>query len=245
MKLLLVAAWISVDLALLDWTLQQGIVWPHMAAAAVLGVALGQCSLVAMWCAWSSANGAFRVALALLGLFALAWLASTVVAERAAHDKWFTLLLLQATIVVAVCLADALLNPHSLRAVFQSGAQSPEGTPGARPYQFSLAGLLTLTTASALALGTLQWTALPAKPLSIVTAFCVLTAANCYATLRLLPQPRWYAALAGILLSGVFLGWLMGKTGLPPCEPDQLLLTAFAQAATVASSLAVFRISAS
>lgn len=243
-KLLLVAAWISADLALWDWTRQQGIVWPQTAAAGVLGAIFAQAALVAIGCAWSPANAALRVALAGLSLYALASFASSVVAEPAARDKWFTLLLMQAAALGAICQADALLNPGSLRSVFRSATERSNETAGRRRCQFGLAGLLTLTTATALALGALEWTSRPAKPLPIVAAFSWLAAVNGYVTTRLLPRPGKWASLAGILLFGVLCGWLMGRTSLPPCEPEKLMLTACVQVTLVAGSLAVCRIGA-
>jgi len=51
-----------------------------------------------------------------------------------------------------------------------------------------------------------RWTSLPAKPLLVVTSFCGLAAANSFLTFRLFRSRRRLAALAGVLLTGLFLG---------------------------------------
>ena len=128
--------------------------FPHPTAAVVLGLALGELGLITSWAALARRSWMVRVAIA----WAFAALAAWPLAQVSGPSwrAWAGMLLLFA-IVVAIAWQGLLAT--GLR--WHTRTFTPSERPPLGPRQCSLAGMLQVITACALALGISSWLALP------------------------------------------------------------------------------------
>lgn len=241
MSVLLVLTWLAIDAALISHVLQNHAVWPHPVIVCGMGLAFGQVALACWWFVWSPRNLSIRVAGGLVGLYLCAHMAALFSDGLASASRWFALICVYSTLLA---IPLAILK----RAGYCWTAESavPERATRLRRFrQFSVGGLLSLTTAVAFLLGARQFWEAPAKhPLTIAT-FCLLLAIAGLISLalscRARPSIPW--TLAAILLCPVW-ALCLSLTHLPPEPVSHLSLAMMLviQGAATAASITVLRV---
>jgi hypothetical protein len=113
---------------------------------------------------------------------------------------------------------------------------------GARPWQFTVGGVLSLTTLAAMMLGTARYLDFPWDELLGVVLFCALSAAAVALGLVLAFQvPRGWSVVALQVVLGGGLGYLLRFTLLPPRPYEALIWMSLAQAAVICLAALVLR----
>jgi hypothetical protein len=208
--------------------------WPSYPAVVAMGLVFAQVGLAAVLVTWGAGPLHLR-ALAVVPLMFL----SAVLAARSTNQNlplWLGVLLADAAIVAAP------LGVARLAGVRVARIEEPADGPGSR--QFTIFGLLTLTTLTAVTMGICRLLEFPWNEIGQFALFAVALAGIpwiCAATA--LAVDRWYAvALAGGIVCPLA-GWLISLTGFPPAnQPLELIAMSCVHGAITIAACAVVRV---
>ena len=181
--------------------------FPHPAAIAVLGMAWGQIGLAALYLALGRQNVLFRLAITLGGIGLMVPPLARATIPNAA--QWLGVLCAYAA-VVAVPLAIMRLRRHVM-------TPAPVSSEGLGRWQFSLAGMMILTTFIAVLLGVGRHCHFPETGVLLVAACCVgfalVTLGTFWSVFRW--EDPWAKIITAVLLGPVVggaLGLLCGSS---------------------------------
>lgn len=208
--------------------------WPAPAAICALGIAFAELSLAAVLLVWGT-----RYLLARGLLVLLMYLGAGVVAARAVNPPGLKTWM--ATMLVVWAIVAAPLAIARLAGIVVVRADESDAPRGSR--QFTILGLLSLTTLVAIGLGIAQRLQFPWQELGGVVLFTLAlgTTAWILAPLALSRVPL----LGSVLAAGVIcplMGVAMAYTGFPPEEPAELTFMCLVQGAVIVAACAVVRL---
>jgi hypothetical protein len=208
--------------------------WPSVPAVIAMGLVFAQVGLAAVLVMWGSGNLLLRSLVAVPLLVFAAILASRSTNENL--PAW-TSILLAITAIIGAPLAVARLA--GVRIVNFS---EPLDLAGSR--QFTIFGLLTLTTLVAVILGVCRLLQFPWEEIGQVALFAVaLGGIPWICAPTSLAANRWHWVVIPAVVVCPLAGWLISFTGLPP-EQHKVALIAMAciQGALTISACAVVRV---
>jgi hypothetical protein len=216
---LLVAACIAIDLAMIGELQVRRNEWPEAGGVIGLGLVFSQVTLMALWTVWGRSHILFRGVSALLGVWAVSFLASY--SERGGPlgvGTWFGVLLL----FCGVSLIPFIIARFANFTLTNEAEEKPHST-GRRlsSNQFTIWGLLSLMTAVGIALAVTRFAEFPMEQLLEVAVFFTLLAASVCAVLllalyvsRLLPAILATTVICAICpVAGVLLSLTELNTG--------------------------------
>jgi hypothetical protein len=208
--------------------------WPAPAAICALGIAFAELSLAAVLLVWGTRYLLARGLLVLLMYLGAGYMAARAVDPPGLNTWMATMLVVWA--IIAVPLAIARLA--GVVVVRSGDTDAPRGSR-----QFTILGLLSLTTLVAIGLGIAQRLQFPWSELGQVVLFTL--------ALGLIP---WILAplalsrvplLGSVLAAGVIcpaMGAAMAYTGFAPEEPAELTFMCLVQGAVIVAACAVVRL---
>lgn len=239
---LLIAALAASDLAGLAYVTSTAANWPDIPGVILFASTFGQIALLAAWLVFANWNLALRALIAVPTVLGLSFVAAGAIegSERSV-TPWFTIAL------IAFCWATF---PLAAARWFRFQISPPgEVRPAARTpvWQFSIWGLLSITAAVAIVLGTARQLDMPA--ISVGQAFCFYTCLTATGLLVMgvsmgirVPELAALVTIPAVTLVCPFLGLLMAASGASP-RPDlqQWTLFGVCYGATIAVAVLVVR----
>lgn len=215
--------------------------WPDLAGVVLLGAAFGQLTLLAAWAVFANWNIAVRILLAVLVVLGLSFVAARATIETTT-TQWF------ATLLVATCsLAVPMAITRCFRARINLKNQTARKTR-MPAWQFSIWGLLTGTTAVAIALGTARQVDMPltdvGKAAGIFTCIAVAGLLTFFTAMGI--RVASIATVVTVVVVAAvcpLCGQLMGAAGLSGAtEPQVWMLFGWCYGATIAISAIALRV---
>jgi hypothetical protein len=208
--------------------------WPATPAVIAMGLVFGQAGLAAVLVAWGSGPLLLRALVAAPLVFF-----SAILAARSTNENlslWLSVLLADAAIVAAP------LGVARLAGVRIARIEEPPDAAGSR--QFTIFGLLTLTTLVAVVMGVCRLLDFPWHEIGGFTLFALALGSIpwiCASTA--LAADRWYWVVLAGGITCPLAGWLISLTGFPP-EQDKLALIAMScvQGGLTIAACAVVRV---
>lgn len=162
---MLLVGLVALDVVALLALQMTGETWPHPLAATVVGLALGQAGLAALYFAFGRSNIAFRAAVHVAACGAMGYLASQATVEGMRFGPWWMVLLAASLPLLVAGFAARMLGVR-----FGRDSDSPEPR-----LQFSIGWLLSLTAAIALVVGVARYLPVPDEQfLPELLWFCLL-----------------------------------------------------------------------
>jgi len=221
-------------------TADQG--WPHLPGVVLLAAVFGQMALLAAWFTFVRLNIVLRLLSALAGVLGLALIAAGATTDFEGLPLWFSLQL-WSFVSFAVPMGMAKLARCDIRWEGQSAKAHFRTT-----WQFSTWGLLSATTAVAIALGAARQIEMPFIAVGEAIAFF-----GCIAATGLLvfavamgirnPAAAVMVTLPLVIFAGPLTGIVIGQTGLPPDETIGLwIIFGLAFSTMIAVSVLVVRV---
>lgn len=197
---LLVAVHMLAGAAAASLAYSMRVTWPDPLAAVILGTALGQLAIAAAWLAWGRLLIALRGALLLVVMLGWLFPVANCMGSSDQRRAWWGGILLVHALSVAICLIAVRLT--GTRLSIEGEAETPVSR--IKPWQFSVGGILTLTTFLAMLLGVGRHLDFPWEEFGSATSFCVGTAlaaaSSVYLAFRL--RTVWLALALPLLLCG-------------------------------------------
>ncbi|MEX2173786.1 MAG: hypothetical protein WD872_05445 [Pirellulaceae bacterium] len=207
--------------------------WPSPLAIAAMGLAFAQAGLIPLLILWGTGRLWMRCATALpLYLFA-AWLATR--GTDGNLRRWLSITLFYLAIVAAPLVIARLAGVRMVR------VGDAEAQAGSR--QFTIFGLLTLTTVVAVVCGVARWLSFPWEEIGAVATFAIALAGIPWlcATVALAPVASFWSPVAVALVCPLA-GWLISLTGFPPRQPVELIAMCCVQGLLTVGACAVARL---
>lgn len=224
---LLVAAFIAIDLAMIGELQIRRNEWPEAGGLIGLGLSFSQIALLALWAVWGRSNVLVRGVNTLLGVWAVSCLASySTTSDLDDVGYWFGVLLFYcgASLIPFIILRFARYEISSQRAASTQHADN-HAVRRLSANQFTIWGILSLTTAIGVALAVIRFAQFPMGLLLEVLAFFTLLAvAVCAILLLALFLSRTIIALVATTVICPIVGFLLSLNGLAPGEPLELVL---------------------
>jgi hypothetical protein len=208
--------------------------WPSSPAVIAMGLVFAQVGMAGVLVTWGSGPLLLRALAAIPLVFF-----SAVLASRSTNNNlpvWLSVLMIDAAIVAAPLAVARLAGVRIAR------IDEPQDAPASR--QFTIFGLLTLTTLVAVLMGIGRLLDFPWGEIGQFTLFalalggipwvCAPTALAAY---------RWYWIALAAAVVCPFAGWLISLTGFPP-QNDKVALIAMCciQGALTIAACAVVRV---
>jgi hypothetical protein len=218
---LLVAACIAIDLAMIGELQIRRNEWPEAVGLIGLGLSFSQIALLALWAVWGRSNVVVRGVSTLLGVWAVSCLASY--SREGDSDRvgvWFGVLLFYcgASLIPFIMVRIAGYEISSQRAASTHHADS-HVVRRLSANQFTIWGILSLTTAIGVALAVIRFAQFPMGQLLEVVAFCTLLAgALCAILLLALFLSRTIISIAATTVICPIVGVLLSHTGPAPAK---------------------------
>jgi hypothetical protein len=231
---MLVAAILLQDLMWLVVLRTTDTVWPAPVAVIGVGLAFGQVGLAALLVVWGQSALVIRSAVALA-----ACLFGGVLAHRATDGRlppWLGIMLLDASIVAAPLAVARLWGVFVVRGELTDAATR-------RSRQFTIWGLLSLTTLAAVFLGIGRLLDFPWEELGAFVVFALgLGAIPWLCGAATLSPLRWRTAVLVTAVVAPPTGWLIAQTGFPPNHPLPLVAMCCVQGLVTLAACAVVRV---
>jgi hypothetical protein len=208
--------------------------WPAPAAIGALGIAFAEISLAAALLVWGTRYLLARGLVALLMYGGAGYMAAVAVNSPGLKTWMATMLVVWAIIAIPLAIAR-LAGVVVLRA---GESDAPRGSR-----QFTILGLLSLTTLVAGALGIAQRLQFPWGELGGIALFTLALGAIAWTLLPLLLSR--IPLLGSILAAGVIcplMGVAMAHTGFPPEEPVELTAMCLVMGAVIVAACAAVRV---
>ena len=233
--ILLIMTLVLVNLVLSRIVHNAGLVWPDALCVVGLGLIFAQIVLVASWLVWSSRNFALRIILSLAILYFLAHPASTYAIDD--PSSWFTANLSFLAIISTVFLV-ARFAGVSIDQVDDHNAPTGLGS-----WQFSISGILSVTTGTACLFGAARNLHVPATAgVSTLLFFLAISAVATIAFFSSFCLHRVGLAVLVIGLAATMIGYVLSLTGIRVEGPWTVVQMNLAHAGAIAGSIAVARI---
>ncbi|MBI2478009.1 MAG: hypothetical protein HYV60_04995 [Planctomycetia bacterium] len=243
---LLVAACIAIDLAMIGELQVRRNEWPEPGGVVGLGLSFSQIALLALWAVWGHNQILVRGVGTLLGVWAVSCLASfSSMGSLGEAGDWFGVQLFYCGVSLVPFLIARFAN-YELSKELARSRQSAGHRLSAN--QFTIWGILSLTTAAGIALAVVRFAEFPVGELLEVAAFFTLLAATaCGILLLALFLSRVIFAIVATLVICPIAGVLLSLTGLAPGDAVELVLMMCVQgavllAAAIAIKAAGFRL---
>lgn len=229
--MLLLAAIVAQDLVWLTVLQGRALDWPRIPAVTAMGAAFCQVSLAAFLLLAVDFGGWIRAALAVPMYFAAATIASRATSEE--FVPWLGIMLLDLAIVAAPLLAARLAG---MRVVLVDHLS--DLPPASR--QYSILGILALTTFVALLLGIARTIGTWGDTAAVAVFAMALGAIPWVCGTLALSGFHWrWAVIAGFVVCP-FAGYAILDTGFPPRHPTELIVMCGVQGAlTIAAGIVV------
>lgn len=208
--------------------------WPSVPAVIAMGLVFSQVGLAAVLVVWGSGPLLLRSLAAIPLLFFAAILAARSTNENL--PAWISILL------AILAIVSAPLAVARLAGVRIVPSDEPLDAAGSR--QFTIFGLLTLTTLVAMILGVCRLLRFPWQEIGQVSLFAVaLGGIPWFCSPTALAADRWQWVVIPATVVCPLAGWLISLTGFPP-EEHKLALVAMAcvQGALTIGACAVVRV---
>lgn len=239
---LLISAFALGDIASLCYVQATHQFWPDLPGVILLSLVFSQQALAAVWFTFARGNIAVRLLIALGVEFGLTLVAAGATGAAQKIGPWFAIELL-AFCSFVLPLGTAKLLRWRIRLADQANAAARLPS-----WQFSIWGLLSWTTAVAIAVGTARQVDMPLLAVAEASAFFGCIAANGLLVLAVSMGIRLPAVAATVTLLVVVMicplaGMLIGRTGMPPQEhPMVWAIFGLCNGAAVAVSVLVLRV---
>lgn len=239
---LLVAACIAIDLAMIGELQVRRNEWPAVGGIVGLGLAFSQIAFVSLWVVWGRAGIPVRIVSALLSVWGVSFLANySSKGTEIGVGAWFGLLLLCCIFSVILFVIVRLARYELFHPIAETFS-----VPNRRSsaIQFSIWGLLSLTTAVGVTLAIIRFAEFPIDELlQAATFFAVLNSTASTLLLLDLILVRWWITILAAVAICPIAGLLLSLHELVEDEfTIQLFLTTIAIAAVTCSVSAVLRV---
>lgn len=217
---LAVLACVVVDAAMLLLVRER--MWPQAPGIVGVGLALGQVSLLGAWLVWGRWNAVWRVVLVAAAVYGISFLGSHSTDGPGNSSEWYGILLFYLAMLFVVFLISRLMGYRLTSG--SSGTNQTAAVAGQRPTQFSIWGLLSVTTAVGIVLTLLRFVDLPFlwdfEPIIFFLILTISSSVILFASFL----PQWAVAVGVAVTVCPIAGLLMALNGLPnPNEWRELI----------------------
>jgi hypothetical protein len=210
--------------------------WPSRPAVVAMGFAFAQTGLVAVLLALGGGLFWTRAALAAPVYCSAACLGCHAARHTSEHlPVWFLIMLVDGAVVAAPLVVARLAGLGIVRG---AGRKSPSGSR-----QFTILGVLTLTTIVAILLGLARLFQFPWHEIGSVVLFSLAAGGIPWlGALITLSDLSWLVAGLAMTIYCPLAGWLISLTGFPPPDVAELIVMSCLQGAITIAACAVARI---
>ena len=233
---LLWGAALTLDLAVITYLRTSGADWPNSPGVVAMGLSFAQTGLAAVLLGLGGGPLWLRAMLAV----PLYGLAACVGCHAARHHAehlplWFVIMLVVGAVVAAPLVVARLAG------VGIAPAGQRELPAGSR--QFTILGVLALTTIVAMLMGLARRFDFPWHEIGDVALFALALGGIPWVGATI-PLSRFSWPAAALLMSAYcpLAGWLLSRTGFPPPDVGGLIAMCYVAAAVTIAAAAVFRI---
>jgi hypothetical protein len=238
---LLIVTWIVLDALFVSAIESQGLNWPAWPAILGMGFVFAQSTHLSAWLVWGHSNIAVRIGAGVAAMYALAYLTSVATMGTPGTSMWFGGQLIFALGALPAFLAARLRGLRFVVDAEDGVATWAAGQPIAQ--QYTIWGILSLTTAVAIALAAIRMTAIEHD--DIVSAFIFFIMISSNGTIVFLAMFLIRNLLVVELIAtvtAISLGWLCPLSGLPDDERRELVTMTLTQAIAVIGTAIVLRV---
>ncbi len=232
---LLVAACVLGDAALYVFIARGHDAWPDLPGVFGLGLGLAQVTLVAAALVWGGWNLALRTVAALAALFGLAHLVALSSSDEQ-FAVWYGFLLAYLAVLVVV------MGGVRYRGYWISLSEERRPRRRLPGWQFSIGGLLSLTTSVALVLAVRQFIDFPFGVLGFALWLLTVISANSLISFFCAFQSPPSAAIAVLLITGPLLGWFYNIEEFASSQSIKFMILGAVQSLAVAGGVGALRL---
>lgn len=238
---LLFAAFVAIDLAMIRELQVKRNEWPEAGGVIGLGLSFSQIALLALWAVWGRSKILFRAVNTLLGVWAVGCLASFSAAGNLDDlGVWFGVLLFYCCVSLIPFVVGRVVGYE----LFNQYAASPRNVDRRlTANQFTIWGILSLTTAVGIALAVIPSADFPTgKLLEVAGFFTLLAVTVCGILLLALLLSRIVIVILATVVICPAAGTLLSLTKLAPGDgPLELVLMMCVQGVVILSAAIILR----